>query len=101
MRNLPGIPRDITMKTYKFASILSALVALASTPAYAVSYYFSPTGLDTNNCQSPTTACKDINKVNAYDLNAGDIVNLEEGGVFTGNIVLTSQDSGASGSPVI
>ncbi|HEX8916846.1 MAG TPA: right-handed parallel beta-helix repeat-containing protein [Humisphaera sp.] len=63
-------------------------------------YFVSPSGSDSADGLSPTTAFQSIRKVNSLDLEAGDKVLFEAGKVFTGNLLLSDFDSGTAAAPV-
>ncbi len=54
---------------------------------HGIKYYVSNTGNDTNDGLSPATAWQTLSRVSAADLNRGDGVLFERGGLFRGMVV--------------
>jgi hypothetical protein len=63
-------------------------------------FYVSPTGSDSNSGTSTSAPWKSIGKVNAKDLNPGDVVLFKGGSTFSGEVSIGSGDGGTSSSPV-
>jgi hypothetical protein len=55
----------------------------------AVTYYFSPSGSDSNDCKSTSTPCQTIAKVNSTRYNPGDNILFEGGRSFVGCVELS------------
>ncbi len=77
---------------------LPALLALSA--VHATDYYISPNGNDANNGTSPATAWRTLERANqnTYQLQPGDRILLEKGGVWRGELALGS--SGTQGQPI-
>jgi hypothetical protein len=73
------------------APALMALVCLVSamTPAFATTYYVSPTGSDSNTGTTTSAAWQTIAKVNSAHFVAGDSVLFQGSGTFTGALVFS------------
>ena len=97
------LPMWINMKTspaYKSARFLAALLMVLANSAFATSYYISANGNDANSGTSPAQAWRTLARLDQvqYNLQPGDQVLLERGGVFRGVIPIGS--SGTSSSPL-
>ena len=66
------------------------------------SYYFSPDGDDSNNGTTPDQAWRSISKLNSliHDLQPGDVVYFERGGVWNEASISISGISGTSSNPI-
>jgi hypothetical protein len=82
----------------KLRVIFVALFALVSASALAVlqrgtptttTFYFSPSGSDSDNCLSTATACQTITKLNSLTYTHGNRILLQGGQTFTGCISLS------------
>lgn len=74
----------------------------SSTAAVAATiYYIRPTGSNTNNGTSPSTAWKDLTNLANINLMAGNIVYIEAGFTYPGKIYLNHVSGGSSANPVI
>ena len=62
------------------------------TISFSTNYYISNSGNDTNNGTSKSTAWQSIEKVNAEmsQFSAGDSILFERGGIFKGELIITS-----------
>ncbi|MCO5274613.1 MAG: right-handed parallel beta-helix repeat-containing protein [Flavobacteriales bacterium] len=80
--------------------LATALLATSALLAQATDYYVSPTGNDSNNGTSPSTAWKTIDRVNqlSFTLQPGDKVLFQRGGTWRGEVFLGT--SGAAGQPI-
>jgi len=80
----------------KLAIFLVIQIVFCLNIAYATTYYVDATGgSDANNGTSQTSAWKSINKVNAANLQPGDIVLFKRAEIFRGNLVAQSGSSSA------
>jgi hypothetical protein len=73
-------------------------------PTYVpVAYYFdSVGGSDTANCQSTSTACQSITKINSLSYHGGDQILLKAGDTFLGCLSITSSNASPnSASPLV
>jgi hypothetical protein len=75
-------------------------VGLAALPAFATTYYVSPTGNDNNAGTSSSAPLKSINTAIAK-AGAGDTIYLIEGTLFTENVYFGPGSGGSSGSPKV
>jgi hypothetical protein len=66
----------------------------------AITYYLSPSGNDSNSGTTPSLAWKTIARANTQSYHPGDALLLSGGSTFSGNLILTSADSGTAGSPI-
>jgi hypothetical protein len=90
------------MENIKILFVISVCVAVVTCQeCAAASYYVGPSGNDTNSGTSPQAAWRTIDKVNTVDLQAGDKVLFEGGREFPGNLLLTAEDAGTPGQPVV
>jgi hypothetical protein len=66
-------------------------------------YYLSPSGDDSHDGQSPAAAWQTINAINNFDFARGDVILLEGGQTFSGNIYLDNNDctSGPPAKPIV
>jgi hypothetical protein len=64
------------------------------------SYYLSPAGSNTAGNGTELHPWATLAKINAITLHPGDVVLLQGGKTFTGNLVLGPNDSGTAASPV-
>ena len=82
---------------------ISALtsISLACSGTFATTYYVAPTGNDTNNGTSQTTAWRSIARVQqaANALQPGDQVLFQRGGSYAGQ--LTMNVSGSAAAPIV
>lgn len=74
------------------AGVVLAVFGLAALPAEAAgtTYYVSPSGNDSNNGTSPSTAWRTVGKVNSTTFNGGDSVLFQGGQTFTGSLTFTA-----------
>jgi hypothetical protein len=63
-------------------------------------YYVSSTGSDSAAGTSPTSAWRNVSRVNSQSLKAGDTVLFEGGKTFSGNLYFPSTRSGTQASPI-
>lgn len=79
----------------------AALLGLALLPAFAVTYYVSPTGNDANNGTSQSTPWRTIDGVNqrTYQIVPGDQVLFQRGGTYRGEVIWGV--SGTAANPVV
>jgi hypothetical protein len=78
-----------------------ASLTLPASAAYAgggTTYYVSPSGSDSSNGMSPSTAIKSLSRASGLQLNPGDQVLLERGATFSGKLAVWR--SGTAGSPI-
>lgn len=68
-------------------------------PGAPKKYYFSASGNDKNN-GSIDRPFRTLEKLNSLPLQAGDVVYLNAGDVFNGNIIIDSTKSGTAASPI-
>src|SRR5215510_2454507 len=80
-------------------SPLVACLAVA-THAYAARYYVRTDGDDAADGTSRAHAWRSIARVNVADLEPGDTVLFEAGGVFAGRLELGPEDAGSPEHPV-
>jgi|GEM_PF-941229 len=80
--------------------ILIGLFLLMSLNSFAAIYYVRPTGNNANPGTSPTGAWYDLTNTNTTTFVAGDIIYLEQGHTYAGNIYFDQADGGTSGNPV-
>ncbi|MUP46691.1 hypothetical protein E0K83_13180 [Gramella sp. BOM4] len=64
-------------------------------------YYVSSTGNDSNTGLAPEDAWRSIEKLNNLNIQPGDVIKLEGGKEFEGNLYLDSEDANNSASPVV
>ncbi len=78
----------------------SALLLACSLTASATVYYVSPSGDDSNNGTSQSTAWQSIDRVNqlSFSFQPGDQILFKRGGVFRGELIIGS--NGTSAQPV-
>lgn len=81
--------------------VIALLVMGLPATLHATNYYVRTTGNNTNDGKSITSAWKDLVAVNAANLEPGDTVFLESDVVYSGNLVLSEEDSGVLGLPVV
>jgi hypothetical protein len=81
-----AVMRSLRPKWARAAFALTVFPCLggAGTPAFATTYYVSPTGSDSNNGTSTSTPWQTITKVNSAHFVAGDSVLFQGGQTFTG-----------------
>lgn len=83
-------------KTTLFVATLLPL--LLSAQAFCANYYVSPTGNDQNDGLSPQTPWATISRVNAADVQPGDQILWQRGGIWRG---VLHPHSGKPGLPVV
>ena len=87
-------------KSFFFTILLSCFVVV-SQRVFAVTYFVSPSGDDSNPGTSTQRAWRTIDKVNTMDLNPGDNVLFEAGHDYPGNLLLTAEDAGTRTQPIV
>jgi hypothetical protein len=85
-----NIRRLFAYTTKQSSTTLAALAPNQGTPfpPSTLTYFFSGSGSDSNDCKSSLTACQTITKLNSLSLGAGNTVSLDSTTPFTGCIVL-------------
>jgi hypothetical protein len=63
-------------------------------------YYVSPTGSDTNNGTSPSTAWQTIGRVNQQVYGPGDSINFLGDASYSGSLLFGAQDAGTAANPI-
>lgn len=63
-------------------------------------YYFSTSGSDSNGCTSASAPCQTLNKLASLPLAAGDVVGLNRGDTWTGQLTLSNL-SGTASQPIV
>ncbi len=80
------------------ALLLIVLVVLLASTAFAADYHVRPTGDDSHDGLTPAAAWRSIDRVNAADLQPGDRVLFERGGIYRGQL---RPHSGIEGKPIV
>lgn len=75
------------------------LFILFTLPAVATTYFVSPEGRDDDDGTSEASPFRSIQRINSLELNPGDEVLFERGGVYPGQ--LTVNTSGTEGQPIV
>ena len=88
------------LKLTLFVANLLAIMFFILNISFATTYYIRPTGNNTKNGTSPTTAWLNLTNVNSKVFVAGDIIYLEQGFTYTGNIYFDPSDGGTAANPV-
>ena len=79
-------------------TLLFIFILHLSSLSFAVTYYVSNAGNDSNNGTTSTTSWQTLSKVNSKTFAPGDQILFQKGDVFYGN--LTIKGSGTSGNPI-
>ena len=84
-----------------FSALFFILLVIFAATSHAEIYYFSNSGDDSNNGISPVYPFNSVKKINdiIHNMKPGDVILLERGSVFYGQINISS--SGNKNSPVI
>jgi Secretion system C-terminal sorting domain len=88
-------------RSHQIKSFISFLLLLVSIYSHSASYYFSTSGLDTNDGSSPSSAWLSISKINDMTIQPGDKIYFRAGDTFEGNILLDSNDANDPSNPVL
>ena len=82
------------------AAIAVALLASAAAPAFATTYFLRAGGDDASAGTTRATAWRTLERLNAVDLEPGDLVLLEGRAAFAGTLVIAPEDAGTRRRPV-
>ena len=86
-------------RSTRSALAAACLLAVASAPVRAAgTYYFAASGNDASDCQSLTSPCRSLERLNSLPQLPGTIFLLHRGDRFPGEIM--AQGSGSPGQPV-
>jgi hypothetical protein len=88
------------MRQTTHAIVLFSMLVVA-TQLNAATYYISPTGSDSANGTTTTSAWKTIVKVNNTRFAAGDRIMFQAGQTFTGKLYFDSADAGTAANPIV
>ena len=89
------------MKLFKTSILTLSLLLITMSRIFAVTYYVSNTGRNTNNGTTTSTPWQTIAKVNAGNYAAGTIIAFKGGQTFTGGLSFTSTNAhGTAVNPV-
>jgi hypothetical protein len=80
------------------------LVGLGGTGHAGSAHYFSAAGSDTNDCMTPQSACRSIDKLNSLSYAAGDAIRLRGNDMFPGCAALNANNVptlGAAANPIV
>jgi hypothetical protein len=84
-----------------FRSVLSLLLTAVSFTAFAVTYYVSPSGSDSNSGTTQALAWRTIARVQQHmqQINAGDQILFQRGGTYPGTLSIGR--SGTASQPIV
>ena len=88
-------------KSHLFKLFISSAFLVVSLYCHSASYYFSTSGLDTNDGTSPSTPWLSISKINTMVINPGDKIHFKAGDTFEGNILLDAKDANDPTTPIL
>ncbi|MEO0895399.1 MAG: right-handed parallel beta-helix repeat-containing protein [Bacteroidota bacterium] len=91
------------MRSFKWihTSLVFLSLLLQIQLTIATDYYLSPTGSDSNDGTSPSTAWKTLQKVNSMAIQAGDKIRLEGGETFSGRLSFSPSQCGTQALPIV
>ena len=88
-------------KSHLFKLFISSAFLVVSLYSHSASYYFSTSGLDTNDGTSPSTPWLSISKINSMTIAPGDKIYFKGGDIFEGNITIDQNDANDPSNPVL
>src|SRR4030043_1537110 len=89
-----------TKRMVDMKKILIILLLTISSAVYATKYYVSTSGNNANNGLSTATPWQTIQYAETHATNAGDIIALKRGDIWSTNIALGIHHGGTSGNPI-
>jgi Secretion system C-terminal sorting domain/Right handed beta helix region len=88
-------------RSHQIKLFISFILLLVSLYSHSACYYFSTSGLDTNDGSSPSSPWLSISKINSMTISPGDKIYFKGGDTFEGNILLDSKDANDTFNPVL
>jgi regulation of enolase protein 1 (concanavalin A-like superfamily) len=79
----------------------AALLVCLASPAFATTFYVSPSGGDDRPGTSPTDAWRTLARASEQQLRAGDQLLLQGGATFNGTLYLDRNDIGTRADPIV